>query len=73
MDRLSCGTCKYFSDVGYQHWGERVAGAALILGGLALLVTLPLWAPIAAVWLIATGRSLRSCGRDANRMSGVAG
>lgn len=50
---------------------ERVAGAALILGGLVILATLPLWAPIAAVWLLATGRSLRGCGREANRMSGL--
>jgi hypothetical protein len=49
---------------------ERVAGAALILGGLVALLLLPLWAPMAAVWLLATGRSLRSCGREANRMSG---
>ena len=25
MDRPSCGTCKYFTDVGYQHWGECTA------------------------------------------------
>ena len=50
---------------------ERVAGAALILGGLVIMALLPLWAPLAAVWLIATGRSLRSCGREANRMSGL--
>jgi len=50
---------------------ERAAGAALILGGLVILATMPLWAPLAAVWLLATGRSLRSCGREANRMSGL--
>lgn len=50
---------------------ERVAGSALILGGLVIMALLPLWAPLAAVWLIATGRSLRSCGRQANRMSGL--
>ena len=50
---------------------ERVASAALILGGLVIMALLPLWAPLAAVWLIATGRSLRSCGRQANRMSGL--
>ncbi len=50
---------------------ERAAGAALILGGLVIMALLPLWAPLAAVWLIATGRSLRSCGRQANRMSGL--
>ena len=27
MDRLSCGTCKHFRDVGYQHWGECTAPA----------------------------------------------
>jgi hypothetical protein len=50
---------------------ERVAGAALILGAVAAMVLLPLWAPLAVAWLIATGRSLRSCGRKANRMSGL--
>jgi hypothetical protein len=50
---------------------ERAAGAALILGGLVILATLPMWAPLAAVWLIVTGRSLRSCNREANRMSGL--
>jgi hypothetical protein len=25
MDRLSCGTCEHFKDVGYQHWGECTA------------------------------------------------
>lgn len=50
---------------------ERAAGTALILGGLVVMALLPLWAPLAAVWLIATGRSLRSCGREANRMSGL--
>ena len=25
MDRRSCGTCKHFKDVGYQHWGECTA------------------------------------------------
>jgi hypothetical protein len=24
-DRLSCGTCKHFKNVGYQHWGECTA------------------------------------------------
>ena len=51
--------------------GERAAGAALILGWLVVMALLPLWAPLAAVWLLATGRSLRSCGREANRMSGL--
>ena len=50
---------------------ERVAGAALILGAVAAMVLLPLWAPLAVAWLLATGRSLRSCGREANRMSGL--
>ena len=50
---------------------ERVAGAALILGGMVVMALLPLWAPLAAVWLIATGRGLRSCGREANRKSGL--
>ena len=50
---------------------ERGASAALILGGLVVMALLPLWAPLAAVWLIATRRSLRSCGRQANRMSGL--
>lgn len=50
---------------------ERAAGAALILGAMVMMALLPLWAPLAAVWLIATGRSLRSCGRQANRMSGL--
>lgn len=48
---------------------ERVAGAALILGAVAAMALLPLWAPLAVAWLLATGRSLRSCGREANRMS----
>ncbi len=52
--------------------GDRVAGAALILGGLVALVTLPVWVAPAVVWMIATGRSLRSCGHEANRMSGIA-
>jgi hypothetical protein len=25
MDRLSCGTCWHFKDVGYKHWGECTA------------------------------------------------
>lgn len=25
MDRLSCGTCKHFNDVGYRNWGECTA------------------------------------------------
>ena len=50
---------------------ERVAGAALILGGLAAMALLPVWAPVAVVWMLATRRSLRSCNRDANRMSGL--
>jgi hypothetical protein len=50
---------------------ERVAGAALILGGLVALALLPLWAPVAVVWLLATRRSLASCHREANRMSGL--
>jgi hypothetical protein len=50
---------------------ERAAGAALILGGLVILATLPLWAPVAVAWMIATRRSLRGCGREANRMSNL--
>ena len=50
---------------------ERAASAALILGGLGIMALLPLWAPLAVAWLLATGRSLRSCGREANRMSGL--
>jgi fatty acid desaturase len=49
---------------------ERIAGYALMLLGLAALATLPLWAPLAVVWLLATGRSLRSCNHEANRLSG---
>ncbi len=48
---------------------ERAASAALILGGLVIMAMMPLWAPLAVAWLLATGRSLRSCGREANRMS----
>lgn len=48
----------------------RAAGAALMLGALVLMALLPLWAPLAAVWMIATGRSLKSCGDEANRISG---
>lgn len=48
---------------------ERAASAALILGGLVIMALMPLWAPLAVAWLLATGRSLRSCGREANRMS----
>lgn len=50
---------------------ERVASAALILGAVAALALLPLWAPLAVAWMLATRRSLRSCNRDANRMSGL--
>ncbi len=50
---------------------ERAASAALILGGLVVIVLLPVWAPVAVVWMLATRRSLRSCNRDANRMSGL--
>jgi hypothetical protein len=49
---------------------ERVAGAALLLGAVAAMALLPVWAPVAVAWMLATGRSLRSCGREANRMSG---
>ena len=52
---------------------ERAAGAALLLGAVATMALLPVWAPVAVAWMLATGRSLRSCGRAANRMSGVAG
>lgn len=48
---------------------ERAAGAALLLGAVAAMALLPVWAPVAVAWMLATGRSLRSCGRDANRMS----
>jgi hypothetical protein len=48
-----------------------VAGAALILGAVVAMALLPIWAPLAAVWLIATRRSLRSAGHEANRMSGM--
>ena len=50
---------------------ERVASAALILGAVAALALLPLWAPLAVAWMLATRRSLRSCNRDANRVSGL--
>lgn len=50
---------------------ERVASAALILGAVAVLALLPLWAPLAVAWMLATRRSLRSCNRDANRVSGL--
>lgn len=50
---------------------ERVAGSALILGELAFIALLPLWGPIAVVWLLATRCSLRSCGHESNRMSGI--
>lgn len=50
---------------------ERIAGSALILGGLVALALLPLWAPVAVVWLLATRRSLRGCNHEANRMSGL--
>ena len=50
---------------------ERAASAALILGGLVAMALLPVWAPVAAVWMLATRRSLRGCNRDANRMSGL--
>ena len=57
-----------------KHTGdERVAGAALILAVLVIMATLPVWAPLAVAWLLATGRSLRSCGGAANRMSGMEG
>jgi hypothetical protein len=52
---------------------ERASDAALLLGAVAAMALLPVWAPVAVAWLLATWRSLRSCGRDANRMSGVAG
>lgn len=52
---------------------ERIAGSALILGGLVAMALLPVWAPLAVAWLLATGRSLRGCGREANRMSGLEG
>ena len=52
---------------------ERAAGAALLLGAVAAMALLPVWAPVAVAWMLATGRSLRSCGRASNRMSGVAG
>jgi hypothetical protein len=29
MDRLSCGTCKHFTDVGYKNWGVCTAPAPL--------------------------------------------
>lgn len=57
-----------------KHTGdERVAGAALILAVLVIMATLPVWAPLAVVALLATRRSLLSCGREANRMSGMEG
>lgn len=49
---------------------ERAAGAALLLGAVATMALLPVWAPVAVAWMLATGRSLRSCGSEANRMSG---
>ena len=52
---------------------ERAAGAALLLGAVAAMALLPVWAPVAVAWMLATGRSLRSCGREANRMSGMEG
>lgn len=50
---------------------ERAASAALILGGLVVIALLPVWAPVAVVWMLATRRSLRGCNREANRMSGL--
>lgn len=35
------------------------------------VVTAPVWMPAAVVWLICTGRSLRSVGLEANAMSGM--
>jgi len=52
---------------------ERIAGSALILLGVVAIATLPLWAPLAVAWLLATGRGLRGCSREANRMSGLEG
>lgn len=34
------------------------------------LLTAPLWLPPAIVWMICTGRTLKSCGHEANAMSG---
>lgn len=43
----------------------------LIPVGLVVVAaaTLPLWILPAVAWMIATGRTPRSCGHEANRMS----
>ena len=51
---------------------ERAAGAALIMGAVVAMALMPIWAPLAVVWMLATRRSLTACGRAANRMSGEA-
>ncbi len=44
---------------------------ALVCVYTAGLLTAPLWLPLAMVWMICTGRSLRGCGNEANAMSGL--
>lgn len=51
---------------------DRAVGAVLLAGAVVVMALIPVWAPAAVVWLLATGRSMRSCGRDANRISGEA-
>lgn len=46
-------------------------GVVWVVAVLAV-VTAPVWMPAAVVWMIATGRSLRSLMAEANGMSGVA-
>lgn len=41
------------------------------LAALALLLVMPAIMLLAAPWLIISGRSLRSCCREANAMSGM--
>lgn len=52
----------------------RINSAAIILGWLVAavaVITLPLWIGPAIVWMISSGRSLKSCGHEANAMSGL--
>jgi hypothetical protein len=52
----------------------RINSAAIILGWLVAavaVITVPLWIGPAIIWMIVTGRSLKSCGHEANAMSGM--
>lgn len=54
------------------HITHGMSSAATILGWMVAavaVITLPLWIGPAIVWLICTGRSLKSCGHEANAMS----